>query len=470
MSTPTVKQRILLPVIAIVATALVVAVGTLVPVEAQPPPVAGDTVDPRTTRLCPVDGDDERSLQLAAAGVGDGSLAVTQLGRRDVVAELTAEGVVREDVPAAAYAVVGERAMATTAAATLATRTADGVDRGLAAQACAQPATEHWFAGLGASGGQFSALVVANPDTQAAEVEVRFRGPEGPIAAPGSSGLSIPPQGTRTIFLEGLVDGEAPIAAQVRTTAGRVSVVAVDRHRAGTEPAGIDWVAPTVAPATDLVIPGVPGGPGGREIVLVNPGERSATATVEALGAGGPFIPEGGDRIDVPAGRTVRLALADALGGEATGLRVTSTVPVTGAVLATSEAGGMAVDRTTAVATTPINQQSVVALPAVSDTTGELVVSNAGDAEATVTVVVRGADGAELVSEDVVLPAGGTRAVPMDPAGAWAQLTTSGTRVHAAVPLASTADQVAGLAWLGLGGTPVAAQVPPAEHEPMILF
>jgi len=356
--------------------------------------------------------------------------------------------------------------MAASSGGALVARAAEGVDRGLAAQPCQLAGTEHWFVGLGARDGQFSTLLVTNPDAQAAEVELRVSGPEGAVPAPGSSGIAIPPYATRAIPLEGLVSAGGTLAVQVRATAGRVRVVAQDRHRDGAQPAGTDWVVPTSAPRTSVVVPGVPGGAGPRDVVVVNPGERTTTVKVEALGADGPFALEGADAVDVPPASTVRIPVAASLAGDPAGLRITSELPVAAAVVATSEQSGLAVDTATAAAVEPITGTGVLPVAALTDTPGELQLSNAGTAPATATVVLRDRDGAEVARDEVEVPPGASVARAVTGDGVWAEVVTTAPSLHAAVVLTSERDRIAGVAWLPAVGSRVAAPVPPVRQQP----
>lgn len=464
------RQRLVVPAVAIAATAVVAAVGVLVPQVGPAETGATVPIEPRTSTICAVHAEDDRSLDLVGGAVADGSgkLSLGDLERQRSVGDpLTESGVVAVGAGARPYTVTATGAMTATAAGALVGRAGDGTNRGLAAQACSPPGTDHWFVGLGAGKSQFSTVLVTNPDAQAAEVELRVHGPRGPVTAPGSSGIPIPPHSTRAIPLEGMVSGDGPLAVQLRATAGRVSAVTLDRHRSATSPAGTDWVAPAGDPGTDLVVPGVPGGAGARDLVLVNPGERTSTVRVDALTASGPFTLDGADAIDVPPASTVRVPLADALDSDEAGLRITAEQPVGAALVATSSRSGFAADTATAVPSGPVRSPVVLPVVGASGVAGRVVLTNPATDSTTATVVVRDRSGAEVKREEVELEAGATVGVDAGASGAWAEVgAADGARLHVAVVLTSDRDRTAGLAWLPGISPRVGGELPSVDHDP----
>lgn len=460
-------QRLLTAGSLAVGAAVVVGVGLVVPAAPVPLPTAGAELDARTTNVCSAADDDARQAELVAAGVGAGKLTIGELGGAEV-AGLSSTGAVARTVGPKPYQLTATSALAAASAGALLASNGTDADRGLAAQPCLQAATDHWFVGLGAKAPQLSTLLVTNPDAQAAEVELRVTGPRGAVTAPGSSGIAIPPRSTRAIPLEGMVDAEGALAVQVRATAGRVRVIAQDRHRDGVNPAGADWVAPTAAPSTRFVISGIAGGTGSRDLVLVNPGERTATVKVEALAADGAFALEGADAIDVPPSSTVRVPLAKPLDGEAVGLRITSDGAVAGAVVMATAVDQLAPDTAVAVASPAVIRTVVLPLLATTDVAGQLQVSNAADVDAAATVVVTDRSGREVDRKELTVPAGGTVALALSGNGLWGQVLTDGTDVHAAVVLTATRDSVAGLAWLPGVSSRVGTPVPQVRIEPRL--
>lgn len=464
-------QRIVTPAVAVVATAVVVAIGVLVPQATPEQTGPAVTIEPRTTTICATDPEDERDLELVAGAVttAGGGLALADVdGQRDVGDRVSETGLVAVRADPKPYSVTATGAMTRTAAGVLLGSGAEGTDRGLAAQACATPGTQHWFVGLGARKAQFSTVLVTNPDARAAEVELRVRGPRGPVTAPGSSGIAVPPHATRAIPLEGMVTEEGELAVEVRATAGRVSAVVQDRHRDGVEPAGTAWVGAAGAPSTDQVIPGVPAGDGARDLVLVNPGERTTTVRVDALTASGSFTLQGAEAVEVPPSSTVRVPLADVLDGDEAALRILAEQPVGAALVASSAGTDVAADTATAVPTDPVRSPAVLPVAAAVNVAGRVVLSNAGDAPTAATVVLRDRSGKEVGQEQVDIAAGSTASLAVDAAAVWAEVTTDGARVHAAVVLTSTRGGVAGLAWLPATSPRVGGELPSVERDPRV--
>jgi len=466
------RSRVLAPVIATAATAVVVIAGVLIP---QAAPAGGGPaveVQPRTTTLCTSDPENERGLELVAGALaeGPGGLNLADLAEERAVGDpLTDTGVVAKGVEPGPYTVAATGGLTSTAAGVLLGSQDSGPDRGLAAQACGLPGTEHWFVGLGAHEVQFSTVLVTNPDAQAAEVELRVHGPRGPVTAPGSSGIAVPPHATRAIPLEGMVTAEGPLAVEVRATAGRVGAVVQDRHRSGTQPAGTDWIAAAGLPATDQVIPGVPGGAGDRDLVLVNPGERTATVRVDALTDSGSFTLKGADAVDVPPASTVRVPLTEALEGEEAALRLVAEQPVTGALLATTEHSDLASDTAAAVPAEPIRSPTVLPVVAARDVTGRVLLSNTSADSVQATVVLRDRSGKEIEQVEVEVAPGATTGVDAEGDGVWAEVTTEGAvPLHVAVVLSSERDDTAGLAWLPGTSPRVGGELPPVERDPRV--
>ena len=105
----------------------------------------------------------------------------------------------------------------------------------------------------------------------------------------------------------------------------------------GRTPIGADWQVPASAPATTAVIPGVPEGEGGRQLVVTNPTEARATVQVQVLGLQGPYAPTGAEIVELAPESTATVDLVTGLAGESGTVKLTSDQPVTGAVISTSE-------------------------------------------------------------------------------------------------------------------------------------
>ena len=164
---------------------------------------------------------------------------------------------------------------------------------------CLAPGTSHWFSGVAATEDDRTELILTNADDAQAQVDLRFYGPAGRVVVPGSPGLVVEARSTRSVSLTSLVRAVGPLGVLVQSSQGRVSAVAKRTRSDGRTPIGADWQVPAGAPATTVVIPGVPEGVGGRQLVVTNPTERRASVQVQVLGLQGPYAPSGAEVIEL---------------------------------------------------------------------------------------------------------------------------------------------------------------------------
>lgn len=317
-------KRFLPWVAVVVALALAAAVGTLV--MPWTPPSDPQPVTASVARLCPA-AYDATGDQTLAAWSDSGTLttapldAPEQTSTPDGLAWTTADAptVVRlPDTPAyaASAAVAADK----------------GPERGLSATACVASTTDAWFTGLRSDDSHQTSVELVNLDGTDAEASLTFYGPDGIIPSPGSRGLTVPAQGSRTVSVGPLISSSDPVTVQVHATAGRLAVLVRERRWNGTKPLGSDWVRESALPGTSLVIPGIPAGKGDRSLVLTNPGERVVQADIQILGDAGAYQPVGAESIDIPAGATRVLDLAAGLNSQSGSVQVEATGDVTAAV------------------------------------------------------------------------------------------------------------------------------------------
>lgn len=202
-------------------------------------------------------------------------------------------------------------------------------DRGLSSVACAEPNADAWFVGGASAIGRRSTLFLSNADITAATLDVDVYTESGLADAPAGRGVVVPAGKTRRLAIDALAPGVGRVAVRVRVSSGRVSSALRDGERDGLRPRGSDYVPQAAAPSRSVVIPGLPGGPGPRELWILAPGEDDATVSVEVLGRDGSFSPEGADIVQVTAGSLVALNVSQAIDGEAVSLRLTSDEPIT---------------------------------------------------------------------------------------------------------------------------------------------
>lgn len=436
-----------------------------------------DPVIGRTTSVCTTEKGDTATKTWASAVVmgeetdsgpgeligrpisgGDAALTVREKGRGALLAQ-----------PDESLVLQAEGAMASLSGGAIFTNSTGGPDRGLSLAGCTAPATEHWFSGLGAADDHRSELVLTNPDQSQAEVDLRLYGVDGIEQAAGGLGIVVPGNSTRTVALESLVDSEDLLSARVRTTAGRIAVAARDRATGeDSTPAGSDWIGATRAPAHSVVVPGLPGRAGVRELVVANPSDRRTTVAIEALGADGTFAPADADEIEVGAESTAAIRLDEALAGEPVALRLTSEQPVTGVVRSTSERRGAAPDVAVSVAGPGLVSAGLAPVAVTSGTASSLLLSNPGAEPVDVPIELFSLDGNSLLAETLTVPAGGSvgKDLPGKNAAFLVAHTPAGSEVHGGVVITQRSGDVAGLTGLALASPDVAARAPDASRDP----
>lgn len=214
------------------------------------------------------------------------------------------------------------------------TRATTGSRRGTASLACPAPTTSAWFVGGATTVGSFAELVLVNAGAVPALVDVQVWTGEGPADPRPGRGIPVAARARAVVPLDQLAPERDLLALHVSATRGQVAPALRVVRSDGRTPLGTDWVPPTLAPARQLVVPGLPQGPGRRTGLLTNPGPEDATATLALLTADGE-VPL--DPVDVPAGSSVGVDLSEQLAQTPAALRVTADLPLL--------AGGLVVDR-----------------------------------------------------------------------------------------------------------------------------
>lgn len=220
------------------------------------------------------------------------------------------------------------------------TTAAKGRDKGLATLRCAAPGTDLWFLGTGPVNAKSIDLYLTNVDAESTAVDVEAMSGDGPLDTSDGHGIPVDPFRTKAIGigrsadgLGSIVDSARVLALHVRATTGRVAASV----RIRTDK-GVDWAPLAPRPTRSLVVPGIPGGAGSRQLLIAVPGEYDARVKVQAITANGAFAPQGQDTLDAPAQTVTPLDLDQALAGKVAGVRLTSDRPITAGFSA--QAGG----------------------------------------------------------------------------------------------------------------------------------
>lgn len=430
--------------LALLATAAVAAIGAAIvgaglaaPTigAVRPEPVTSVVPVASTELVCPEPGAAEGTRVLVGAAAlaglpgqeGAGTAEIINLpDPADPVADLAGPGrtaalaVVGEGSPPVAIRASGAVAPGITAAQV--GRTFDGQGRGLTSTACLAAGSSWWFMGGGAVLGQLTRIVLVNPESSPALVDVTVYGADGPVDLPSTRGIALPSRSQSVLRLDRLIPGVAAGALHVAAVSGRVAVAVNDAVSEGLVAQGTDWVQPSAEPSGRLLIPGISDGAGARELRLLAP-EGSATASLRVYTAGGSFIPLGYESIDLPAGRLVALDVTEALKGEAGTLEVTADAPIVGGVRQAFGAGNIAAE-ISYTASVPIatGPTAATALPGRVglDSNGFVRIwITAPDADARVRFTVLPADGqaasAPTIDRVIDIPARRMVAVDVDP-------------------------------------------------------
>jgi Family of unknown function (DUF5719) len=223
---------------------------------------------------------------------------------------------------------------------------------GLAEVRCGEPGSDLWFAGPGQQNGAGQVqLDLMNVDSLAATVDVTVITDAGPVDVGNGTGIAVPAHQLVTESLSAASSGASVVAIEVRTSAGRVAAAVWESQSRGAA----SWLPASAAPATRMVIPGVPPSGTAGALCLVVPGSTDARVSVTAITPQGTYRPFGTQTVDLPAQSASYVQLTP-LGGTAVALELSANVPVTASVVVP----GSGIGAFTA-ATAPVSQQAVIA-------------------------------------------------------------------------------------------------------------
>ena len=316
---------------------------------------------------------------------------------------------------------------------------------GFAASACHPPLIESWLVGGAGTTGAADLVLLANPGTVAATVQLTVYGASGAQTPPGGVDIVVPAGSQRVVPLAGLALGEqspvvrvtasgAPVQASLQTSITRTLVAG-----------GVDQVAAVAAPETHQVIGGIavtapPGAEGESDVAtiarILSPGVTAdATVTIRAVGSAEPI----GDPRTVPLGAGVPTEID--FRGLAVGqyvLDIESETPIVSAAWQTTGFGSGA-DFAWYTPSPVVEMASLFAVP--SGAAATLTIVNPGAEPVPVTVTR--ADGTPVTQATVGAGASAALEVPRD---AVYLLDSGGAPVRAAI--SQTGDSA-------LGGFPV---------------
>ncbi|MEL4505220.1 DUF5719 family protein [Luteococcus sp. H138] len=253
-------------------------------------------------------------------------------------------------------------------------------------------------------------LLLVNPGTVDAEVDITLYGTEGPLQAIGTSGITVPAGRQALVPVSVQAPAGKPVGARIVASQGRVAAWAlVD------DGVGADYV-PATAPENSAVIPTVPMG-STSSVLLTNPSDQRTTVRMVAHSRRGAFDPSGAAETVLEPGTTTLVDVSRSFAGEAGSLSLSSDQPVAATLWASSGK-----DLAFTPAQAPSSGRSTLLLPAA----GSVLFTNPEATDRQVSVTQPGGG-----SRDWTVPAGGV--VSIDVAQAGLVSFTSGVAAGAVV-------------------------------------
>nr|WP_221473350.1 DUF5719 family protein [Planomonospora venezuelensis] len=355
-----IENRFGLLVLVLVALAALYGVASAT----RPAPAAGQVPGPRkvpvasVTTVCPAPDGAQVGVVTPPGGEATGTGATTVAAGEKVLGTVDAPGKPwYEEAPdktgPVTVSATGSGAAGLESAQTR--RETSGGQRGLAGIRCAEPAASTWLVGPGPAAADVT-LHLANADLAPAIVEVLVYSGEGLVTGGTGDTLTLEPGRSRTVNLKDLAPSPLVVAVEVRTVSGRVTAAARAVMNGGR---GVDWLPVAAPPATRVVVPGVPGGGGRRELLVASPAEVDTLVEVRALTPDGTYALKGRELVDVPAGSVAAVDLSTGIAGQPAALVLTSETPIVAGLVVTGT--GKRPDVAFTAGAAPIDLGSVVA-------------------------------------------------------------------------------------------------------------
>ncbi len=327
--------------------------------------------------------------------------------------------------------------------------------------ACTSPGTNFWFVGPGQRTAGRILVYLMNAGGQAADASVDIFTDAGPLQQTTDNGITVPPHGMIVQSLAPVLRNSRSLTLQVRTSVGQVAA-AVEESTGAGEGA---WLPPAQAPATHLVIPGLPAAVGSRELYLAVPGVKDANVQVSAVTSRGTYEPTGATGIDIPGGSADEVSLPS-LAGIPAAIKLTSSTPITATVMIPGGSNGS--PGTFTAAAPALEEQGVVADNVTGPGRVSALVLSAPHATARVSVAQISSAGSARRTQSVQVPAGKSvvvalQAVPGAPRGTPFAVVVS--------PLPGSGPVYAGrvISASGAGGT-LQAMLPVASSLSTVLL
>jgi hypothetical protein len=128
---------------------------------------------------------------------------------------------------------------------------------GLVAASCTEPNGSIWLVGGATTVGRTTLLLLANPTIVDSQVSLEIFGEDGPVSAPGMSGIDVPAGGQLVFSLAGFAPGVASPVVHVSARGGRITADLQQSIVRGLDSVGVELVGAGSEPGLSLVVPGV---------------------------------------------------------------------------------------------------------------------------------------------------------------------------------------------------------------------
>ncbi|MGH3455707.1 MAG: DUF5719 family protein [Nocardioidaceae bacterium] len=412
------------PVILLLIAAGLVAWSTTRGAEsAVPPPSATELPVSQTDLTCPSVG--SAKLSPARAGIGlttpttdaggsdaaKGAVEIVPIPRGDNLTPKRAPAsgeweVVTQDDDAAETAVVSATgSLAAGASAFAATRASEEAGGGQAVVGCARPGREAWFVGAGSSVDHESTLLVSNPGDTEAIVDVSILTRDG--STDPVSGLVVKPRDVVQISMSEVAAGKGEAAIRVAASQGQIAAAVLDHWTATLQPAGTEWIPIAQAPSESLTVSPLIEDAARRELIVANPGDRTASVDIQVIGADGTFPVSEFEDLSVDPDSITLVDVPKSLDGQTAALRLDADQPVVASVRSVSPgspadvAYGTSLPEMAGAAVVPVD------LPTVDPDGLRLLASSADpSAEVEFSVTAYAADGGSLAEDTFSVPPG----------------------------------------------------------------
>ena len=132
-----------------------------------------------------------------------------------------------------------------------------GTFTGFAAADCIEATSEAWLSAGSTTVGRTSLIAISNPSSVGATVDLTIWGTAGEVAAPGTTGLIIPPGAQRVYPLAGFAPGLESTVVRVHSRGGPIVATLHESIVRTLAAGGVDIAGPSAPPATLSTIPGI---------------------------------------------------------------------------------------------------------------------------------------------------------------------------------------------------------------------